>query len=71
MLVHYGFLRNTQMEDVLMGKYTVQIPDKDGNPPSEPSEQSVAVIMLGVRNNQCVIPVYFYKLLFHIVTSSC
>ncbi|PKK44103.1 hypothetical protein CI102_11672 [Trichoderma harzianum] len=54
MLMHYGFIRNTQMEDVIMGKYTVQIPDKDGKPPSEPSETGMAVIMLGMRNNSAL-----------------
>ncbi|KAM6483564.1 hypothetical protein HDV62DRAFT_389749 [Trichoderma sp. SZMC 28011] len=54
MLMHYGFIRNTQMEDVIMGKYTVQIPDKDGKPPSEPSGTGIAVIMLGFRNNSAL-----------------
>lgn len=60
MLMHYGFIRNTQMEDVIMGKYTVQIPDEDGKPPSEPSGTGMAVIMLGMRNNSCVILVYVF-----------
>ncbi|KAL7952204.1 hypothetical protein V8C34DRAFT_299865 [Trichoderma compactum] len=54
MLMHYGIIRNTQMEDVMMGKYTVQIPDKDGKPPSEPSGTGMAVIMLGMRNNSAL-----------------
>ncbi|KAL7933185.1 hypothetical protein V8C35DRAFT_305125 [Trichoderma chlorosporum] len=54
MLMQYGFIRNTQMEDVIMGKYTVQIPDKDGKPPSEPSGTGMAVIMLGMRNNHAL-----------------
>ncbi|EHK25746.1 uncharacterized protein TRIVIDRAFT_219507 [Trichoderma virens Gv29-8] len=54
MLMHYGVIRNTQMADVISGKYTVQIPDKDGNPPSEPSGTDVAVIMLGLRNNHAL-----------------
>lgn len=62
MLMHYGFIRNTQMEDVIMGKYTVQIPDKDGKPPSEPSGTGMAVIMLGFRNNSCVTLVYIFHL---------
>ncbi|KAK4064865.1 uncharacterized protein Triagg1_8864 [Trichoderma aggressivum f. europaeum] len=54
MLMHYGFVRNTQMEDAIMGKYTVQIPDKDGKQPSEPSETGMAIIMLGMRNNSAL-----------------
>jgi hypothetical protein len=55
MLMHWGFIPNTQMQDVLMGKYTVQVPNEDGSPPSEVADKGVAVIMLGVRNNQCVL----------------
>ncbi|KAL7796082.1 hypothetical protein V8C37DRAFT_373076 [Trichoderma ceciliae] len=54
MLVHFGILRNPQMDDVLMGKYTVQMPDKDGNPPSESAEHGMAVIMLGMRTNHAL-----------------
>lgn len=39
-----------------MGKYSVQIGDEHGNAPTESSQNPVAVIMLGARSNQYVIP---------------
>lgn len=47
-----GVIPNTQMDGVVMGKYTAQIPDKDGTLPTRPSEQGIAVIMLAARSNQ-------------------
>ncbi|KAH6604517.1 hypothetical protein Trco_006224 [Trichoderma cornu-damae] len=49
MLAHFGIIRNTQMDGVLMGKYTVQMPNEDGSAPSESADKGIAVIMLGAN----------------------
>lgn len=56
MLQSFGVLRNPLMDEILMGKYSVQIGDEHGNAPTESSQNPVAVIMLGARSNQYVIP---------------
>lgn len=49
-----GVLPNRQMDGVVMGKFTAQIPAADGSLPTEPADQDVAVILLAARSNQCV-----------------
>ncbi|KAK5992142.1 putative monooxygenase [Cladobotryum mycophilum] len=51
LLVTLGIMRNTQMDDVLMGKHSVQVPDRDGNAPTKPSQENISIIMLGARSN--------------------
>lgn len=52
----FGLLRNPYMDDVLMGKFSAQHGDAAGNAPTEGSQNQIAVIQLGSRSNQCVIP---------------
>lgn len=56
MLQSFGVLRNPLMDEILMGKFSVQIGDAAGNAPTESSENQIAVILLASRSNQCVIP---------------
>ncbi|GAB1317880.1 Monooxygenase [Madurella fahalii] len=46
-----GVIPNTQMDGVIMGKYTAQIPRKDGSLPTQPAEEEIAVILLAARSN--------------------
>jgi hypothetical protein len=55
-LQSFGLLRNPYMDDVLMGKFSAQHGDADGNAPTEGSQNQIAVIQLASRSNQCVIP---------------
>ncbi|KAM7184107.1 protein of unknown function (DUF4188) domain containing protein [Naviculisporaceae sp. PSN 640] len=51
-LACYGLTHNPHMDHVLPGRFTAQIPEKDGGPPpTEPAEQDVAVVLLGFRAN--------------------
>lgn len=52
----FGLLRNPYMDDVIMGKFSAQHGDADGNAPTESSQNQIAVIQLASRSNQCVIP---------------
>jgi hypothetical protein len=49
-----GSIPNSQMDGAVMGKFTAQIPGKDGSPPMGPSEQDIVVIILAARSNQYV-----------------
>ncbi|PTB41113.1 hypothetical protein M441DRAFT_58548 [Trichoderma asperellum CBS 433.97] len=51
MLQSFGVLRNPLMDEILMGKFSVQIGDEHGNAPTDSAQQQVAVIMLGARSN--------------------
>ncbi|KAL6905140.1 hypothetical protein GGI43DRAFT_398972 [Trichoderma evansii] len=51
MLQSFGVLRNPLMDEIIMGKFSVQIGDEAGNAPTESSQNSMAVIMLGARSN--------------------
>lgn len=54
-LACYGLTHNPHMDDVLPGRFTAQIPEKDGGPPpTEPAEQDVAIVLLALRSNQYV-----------------
>ncbi|KAK1753167.1 hypothetical protein QBC47DRAFT_348657 [Echria macrotheca] len=50
-LMYLGLVRNPSMDDVVMGKYTAQIPGRDGSPAQKPSEQDITVIILAARSN--------------------
>jgi hypothetical protein len=52
----FGILRNPYMDDVLLGKFSAQFGDAAGEAPTESSQNQIAVILLGSRSNQCVIP---------------
>ncbi|PNY29082.1 Uncharacterized protein TCAP_01017, partial [Tolypocladium capitatum] len=53
-LMHKGIIHNSQMDGVLMGKFSVQVPSKDGAPPKQASEQDLAVIILAARSNHAL-----------------
>lgn len=55
-LMTKGVIPNSQMEGVVMGKFTAQVPGADGSPPSKASEQDVVAILLAARSNQSVPP---------------
>lgn len=55
MLMACGLTRNTNMDDVVMGKFSAQIPGKDGVMPKRGAEEDVTVILLGARSNQLVL----------------
>lgn len=46
-----GWKRNTYMDDVLMKKFTAQIPDELGNYGNKPANDDVVVFMIGTRSN--------------------
>lgn len=46
-----GVIPNSQMDGVVMGKFTAQPPAKDGSPPTGPAEQDIVVIILAARSN--------------------
>lgn len=47
-----GMIGDTQMDGVVTGKFTAQIPGKDGRPPTGPADHDVVVIILAARSNQ-------------------
>ena len=51
-LMHYGVLKNSMMDGVLAGKFSALVPGRNGEPPSQASGQSVAVLILAARSNQ-------------------
>ncbi|KAL2256726.1 hypothetical protein VTK26DRAFT_1222 [Humicola hyalothermophila] len=53
-LMAQGVLPNSQMDGVVMGKFTAQIPGPDGSPPTAPADQDVAAILLGARSNHAL-----------------
>lgn len=53
-LMAKGVIPNWQMEGVVMGKFTAQVPGADGSPPTKASEQDVVAILLAARSNQSV-----------------
>jgi len=52
-----GLARYAQMDHVLPGKYTAQIPGRDGTPAQSPSEHDIAILILAARSNQWVLPI--------------
>ncbi len=51
-LMYLGVIPNPQMDEVLMGKFTAQVPGRDGMPPRETSDQDVCIMILAARSNQ-------------------
>lgn len=47
-----GIISNPQMAKVIPGKTSSQIPDLNGNLPTEPSQEGVVVLLLGFKSNQ-------------------
>lgn len=54
MLMACGLIRNTNMDYVIMGKFSAQIPGRDSVMPRRGAEEDVTVILLGARSNQLV-----------------
>lgn len=52
LLQHYGLIENRAAEGVIRGKFSAQIPDREGNVPSQPAEHEVVVLHLATRSNQ-------------------
>ena len=50
----YGIIPNPEMAKVIPGKSTAQIPDINGNMPTDPSKEGVVVLLLGFKSNQQV-----------------
>lgn len=53
-LMAFGYIRNTNMDDVVWGKFSAQVPGRDGMLPEKGAAEDVTVIMLGARSNQYV-----------------
>jgi hypothetical protein len=51
-LVWKGFLRNTSLDVVRLGKVSAQLPLSDGSFAAEPSDQQIVVMILGARSSQ-------------------
>ncbi|KAK4445364.1 hypothetical protein QBC34DRAFT_413389 [Podospora aff. communis PSN243] len=51
MFMYLGIVRNPAMDEVLPGKFAVQIPGRDGSPPTKPAEEDITVIILASRSN--------------------
>jgi heme A synthase len=55
MLQVYGVIPNPEMERVIPGKVTAQVPDMNGNMPSSgTSKEGIVVMFLGVKSHQYV-----------------
>lgn len=52
LLQAYGILHNPEMDKAILGKVSAQIPDINGDMPTEPSQEGVVVMMLGIKSNQ-------------------
>ena len=57
-LMTLGLTRNRYMDDVIMGKFTGQIPNRDGVYSSKPSDENVVAFHLVTRSNQYVLRGY-------------
>lgn len=49
-----GLTRNRYMDGVIMGKFTGQIPSREGVYASEPANENVVAFLLITRSNQYV-----------------
>jgi hypothetical protein len=47
-----GIISNPKMAKVIPGKSTAQIPDMNGNMPTEAGKEGVVVLLLGFKSNQ-------------------
>lgn len=54
MLMTLGYIKNPQMDDRIMSKFSAQIPGRDGVLPKTGAQEEVTVILLGARSNQYV-----------------
>lgn len=52
LLQAYGVLHNPEIDEAVLGKVSAQIPDLEGNIPTQPSQEDVVVLMLGIKSNQ-------------------
>jgi hypothetical protein len=55
-----GFIRDTTMERVHVGRYTAQIPRPDSSFSSKPSDQEVTVFILGAQWNRYAPDIHFF-----------
>ncbi|CRG91708.1 hypothetical protein PISL3812_08759 [Talaromyces islandicus] len=51
LLQAYGILHNPEIDHAVLGKVSAQIPDPEGNMPTQPSQEGVVVMMLGIKSN--------------------
>jgi len=51
LFMYRGLVRNPHMDEVMIGKFTAQIPGRDGSPPQQAAEQDITVIILAARSN--------------------
>ncbi|KAK0654794.1 hypothetical protein B0T16DRAFT_395685 [Cercophora newfieldiana] len=51
LFMYLGLVRNPHMDEVLLGKFTAQIPGRDGSPPRDPAQEDITVIILAGRSN--------------------
>jgi hypothetical protein len=52
LLQAYGILHNPEIDEAVLGKVSAQIPDLEGNMPTQPSQEGIVVLMLGIKSNQ-------------------
>lgn len=52
LLQSYGILHNPEIDKAVLGKVSAQIPDLEGNMPTQPGQEDVVVLMLGIKSNQ-------------------
>ncbi|KAK5661870.1 hypothetical protein OQA88_9978 [Cercophora sp. LCS_1] len=49
--MYFGLIRGEHMAEVLPGRFTAQIPGRDGSPPQQPGDQEITIIILATRSN--------------------
>jgi hypothetical protein len=50
-LVTFGLRKNPYLQDALMKKTTAQVPDVDGEFPSDPAGEKIVSLLLGAKSN--------------------
>ncbi|KAK0725570.1 hypothetical protein B0H67DRAFT_570882 [Lasiosphaeris hirsuta] len=51
LLMQFGLIHNAQMDGVYPGKFTAQIPGRNGEPPHRSSGQDITIMILAARSN--------------------
>ena len=49
--VTLGIRKNPYLQDALMKKTTAQVPDMDGEFPSDPAGEKIVILLLGAKSN--------------------
>lgn len=70
LLMALGYIRNTNMDGVVRGKFSAQVPGRNGVLPERGAGEDVTVILLGARSNQFV-SFFFFFLLYYSPCSRC